>query len=206
MRRKAIQFDTRKAIQAAWDMIWVHKLAQRAKDEKEFKKTGHERYRTGDTYYTTAADVENQVRRFASEQLRGEPWGASGLAFGRDYAGVRMSGRLQGAVRDFLLHNSKITGHNFGRGHISGMRFRPVGQPLAPAEQKTIAKKEERRANPRPKLYHLSRHGRPLCVNRKTHGWRPSKAWMTHDKNHVTCPRCRSHEDFAAVDVSKEIA
>ena len=110
-------------------------------------------------------------------------WGGRG-------AGVRMPGGLQRAVRNWLLSNSRLDRHNFGKGHISGMRFRPQGAPLAPAEIKTMQQKEKDRVRTTPKPVHFRKLGGLLCVVRKPFSHR-SKARCTSDWNRVTCPRCQ---------------
>lgn len=174
-------FDVKAAIVAACDMIWADKQKQLAKGDS---------YRDS-AYYLTAADVEYQVRQFAEETAKGEAWGTHGIAFGRPWGRVRLSGNLQGAVRDYLLYSGKFDSHNFGKSHISGARYRPRGAPLSPAEKTTMEKKtnakpyEERRS-------HFSKggySGRPAC-SKPSRGWRPSKAKTTLDWTKVTCPRC----------------
>lgn len=196
MRRTRTQpFAINDAIPQAWDLLWRSNLEQRKEDEKS-----EHVYRKGSTYYLTASDVENQVRQFAQDQANGKPWGTSGRAWGRGYGlSVRLSGgqRLQSKVRDWLLNEvrlGRLASHNFGRGHISGMRFRPKGEPLAPAEQRTIEVKEKRKD--KPKRLHLYSDGycsRALCLkNRKRSPWGRgrSSAWCTNDKAKVTCPSC----------------
>lgn len=194
---KRFKFDTRAAIVAAWDALWAERLKARKKEEAADRKIGRGPSRwTARTYYVTAADVEERVRSYAADTVAGEPWGA-----GTYPHRIRLSGNLTSAVRDFLLRGNggKIVGHNFGRGHISGMRFRPAGEPMAPTELKTIAKKEERRANPRPQPRHFGRSygSSPLCVvesrkknGRQIYGWRQSKARTTTQREDITCPRC----------------
>ena len=122
---------------------------------------------------------------------------------------------LQHEVRDYLLHNRGITGHNFSRGHISGMRFRPRGEPLSPAEQKTFKaqqEKEEKRARGEPTYTrHASsgQYGLALCVKAqrdkkiaaakaagRSAPWfgsnHRSRVWTTDKLEEVTCPRCRN--------------
>jgi hypothetical protein len=192
--RKSQPFDLAKAIPQAWAFLWADNLRQRAEDEKKSHV-----YRPGNTYFLTASDVENQVRQFAQDQHNGKKWGDGGRAYGRAYTFVRITGagNLQALVRSWLLREvrmGRLSSHNFGRGHISGMRFRPYGEPLAESEVKTIKVKEARADKPR--IQHSTRRygGRPLCMEAqmkgKGMGWRPSKAWTTTQWDKVTCPRC----------------
>lgn len=180
-------FDFNKAIPAAFAHLWNLNLQKRAAGDD---------YR-GNTYYLTASDVEEQVRCFAEDQLAGKPWGTT-VSYGRGWHnGLRISGDLNAAVRQWLLRN--CDGHNFGRGHISGMRFRPRGEPVGPIEQATLQKKAEERANPKVKPVHYSyTYGHPHCVlaAAKKRGRRiwgsmhRSRAHTVSDWEHVTCKRC----------------
>lgn len=172
-------FDVRAALPAAWDLLWKDRLARRLAGN-DFR---------GDTYYLTASDLEAQVRRFAREDLDGVPRGSTGPAWGRE-AGVRISGDVSAIVRSWLLSNPRIVGHNFLRGHISGMRFRPYGEPIGPAE-KTIEAKERRLADPKPPPLHFARGDGPLCTfDRCRSRFRRSRTWRTGDASRVTCPAC----------------
>lgn len=179
------KFIVREAIAFAWGYCWANNLLQRGKGN-DFR---------GNTYYLTARDIEQRVRCCAQESLEGVPWGTKDWWPGMS-SSVRMrlpGTELQHVVRQWLLANPKITGHNFGRGHVSGMRFRPVGEPLGPAEQKTIAAKAERKANPRPPRVHYSPAygGRAVCQKpRRGFISRHSRAWTTTDWGKVTCPCC----------------
>lgn len=205
---KRFAFNVSAAIPAAWDFLWAINLKDRAKMEKEhpdgdFGKYGRRWYTR--TFYICAADVVAQVRSFAYETAKGQKWGTNGVR-GPDY-GIRMSGDLEGQVRSWLLR-SKV-GHNFGRGHISGMRFRPHGAPLGPSEKDTLVEKAKPK---KPRPIHFSRDGysgRPLCVavanlGKNNYGWRPSKArcqdgWeagtKSWQKDAVNCPRCLNLKD-----------
>lgn len=183
---KHFAFDMQKAIQTAWDMLWAANLKRRKENAQYKKKTGKRSFDEATTYYLCAADIVRTVRGFAQQTLDGKPWSLDGYAYT-----VRVSGNLQGQVRDWLLHGNRgrIVGHNFGRGHISGMRFRPVGEPMAEAELETIVRKEKQRDKPR--LRHYGR--RPLCTTKQRSPFsRPSRdVWSTLDKDEVTCPRCQ---------------
>lgn len=200
MRRAKTQaFDLPKALRDAWEMIWKEKLVQRAKDEEEAKERGRAGYRDDRTYYTTASDLENQVRQFAHEEARGEKRGSRGIAWGKpsEWPPVKVytrSGSLFNSCRDWLLDEvraRRIDSHNFGRHHISGMRFRPHGAPLSEAEKGTMAKHEDRRKNPRPKPKHFAKnYGNALCVKKPS--WRGSRVWTTKEEAEVTCARCKN--------------
>lgn len=197
--RASLNFDVQRAIPAAWDILWKYNLKERKKDEAYFKKTGKRPYGWARTYYLTATSVERMVKDLASDTFNGRPWRKE-PGYGECY-GVRFSGNLQAMVRHWLLRTmaGQIVGHNFGRGHISGMRFRPVGEPMAETELQTMVQKEERRNNPRPRRRHFSKHygGRALCVvemkkKKGSHYWGRghSQAWTTEDWTEVTCPSC----------------
>ncbi len=188
-------FNTRAAIEAAWTLLWANNLKERAKEEKEhpdgdFGKWGRCWYTR--TFYICAADVTAQVRSFAYETAKGLKWGTNGVR-GPDY-GIRLPGSVDGEVRRWLLATKDH--HNFGRGHISGMRFRPRGEPLGPSEEDTLKKQAQPK---RPAPIHFSRNGysgKPLCVavsnreNNKRPGWKPSKARTRKEWADVTCKRC----------------
>lgn len=184
MKRQA--FDLQKAISEAWTFIW----AERAKTKDH----------RSDVSYITASDIEAQVRTFAIEQRDGKSRGSMGLAFGKPMCWPPMristgSGRdLLGICRDWLLsevHCGRIESHNFGRGHISGMRFRPKGTAITETEKKTMAAKAASQGKPRPMHYREPGKATLFCqAGRKRFGWRPSKAWDTRDKSRVTCARC----------------
>lgn len=189
---KRVAFDLKKAIPAAWDRCWARNVACR--------NSGSD-WR-GSSYYLCARDIEDQVRAFAKDTLEGKPWGTTDISYGYGY-GIRVAGDLQNEVRDWLLHNPNITGHNFGRGHISGMRFRPIGEPLNEAERKTLAAKAERKANPRPAPVHYSTRGyggMAECVAAKRakratafarmYSSGRSRAHTDSDISRVTCKQC----------------
>lgn len=184
-------------ISDAWDWLWADNLKER--------KRGPDSFRYSETFYLTAADVESQVRSFIQEDLEGAERGSRGRGcYG--HTDVRISGLgrggLQGAVRNWLLHNDKLTGHNFGRGHISGMRFRPVGEELSPAEKKTVAKKQKREKQRAEGtiLRHISDDGKALCTrkarkNSKRRGFsrgrHRSNTSFAYKPEDVTCEKCK---------------
>lgn len=184
---KTQPFNIAKAIPAAWKLQWSAK-----------QKMKH--YRGSMAHYLTAGDIENQVRLFAEEQSQRKPWGSSGPAWGRPYTRVRIHcghrERLLDAVRDWLrgeVNAGKLASHNFGRGHISGERYRPAGVSMSETEKKTIARKQA----PRPihfnpvgaasRFHMLCRPPQP----RKGFG-RGSRRFSrcTQKQSEVTCPRC----------------
>lgn len=205
--RKRFAFDTRLAIATAWDVLWASNLKQRKDDVAYEKKVGKRAFNAARTYYICAADVERLVRDFAEDTAHGRPWrttpGYGGVGFGG--SGIRMPGGLSNAVRDWLLRGNggKIVSHNFGRRHISGQRFRPVGEPLAPAEEDTMAKKIKDRDPSRVILRHFAKgySDRLLCVKAKRHSFsrHRSKARRTSKFEEVTCPRCKKLLDVQAV-------
>lgn len=179
--KRTFSFDRRAAIAAAWDFLWADNLRQRAKGDA---------FRNSTTYYLTASDVENQVRQFAADQREGREWGASGRAYGTPctWPVIKFPGDLLGDCRDWLRNNRRLTSHNFGRGHVSGARYRPVGEPLAEAEQATIKEKAER--STRVRVVHLGDNGRCACVKRTSWSKSNYRISMTRDGSKVTCPRC----------------
>lgn len=191
--RKKFSFDINAAIPFAWDVIWASHRKERKKDEAYAKKYGKKPYGWERTYYTTASDVERMVRDLAQDTAEGKPWRTENTCSG--WNTVRISGNLKGKVRSWLLRGNggKIVYHNFGRGHISGARFRPVGEPLAEAEKKTIEFHKKRRAGelpPRP--IHFSQNGL-LCQKARLKGrfsWHRSTARSTKDQEKVTCKQC----------------
>ena len=184
MTRRLLKFDVQAAIPEAWDFLWSDNLARRAKGED---------YR-GSTYHLTAADVENQVRQFAYEAAHGQKRGTR--AWGRPCSLVRISGDLQGRVRSWLqgqVSRGVLVTHNFGRGHISGARFRPKGEPLSPAEEKTFQDKAARKDRPRP--VHLARRSGSGISCRPapkgfSYGRGGAQAMRSTNPERVTCPHC----------------
>lgn len=182
-------FDLTAAIPAAWDLCWKDNLKQRA-EGRDFR---------GNTYHLTAADLVNQVRQFADEQAAGEAWGTRGRAWGRPCSMVRLSGDVQGAVRAWLQgqgHRGILVSHNFGKGHVSGQRYRPAGEPLTEAETATFAAKA--RCRERGPCWHYAKGGygeRPRCLEtstKKRAPWsRSRRPLTTNEPTKVTCARCK---------------
>jgi hypothetical protein len=163
--------------QKAWYSCWLEK--KRFRDKKD--AYGHEM-----GFYITATELAGKVYDLKNGQ---EGWG-----YGR--------GNL-GEARRFLLDQArmgKIQAHNFGRGHVSGMRFRPLGVSLTDAEKKTLEKKK----NPPKKFVHFAEVtkvmldgyellGKKFCAKPKKMGWgRGRVAFVKRTKNiaEVTCPQC----------------
>lgn len=189
MKTKVLAFDVRLACQTAWDALWANNLKLRKKDKNT-------RW-ANRTYYLTAADIENQVRSYAQNQFDGRPWDTKYIACGRPgQYGWRIRGNLQAMVRAWLFGNSQLTSHNFGRGHISGARFRPVGDPIAPSEQETNARHTKQRAEGYQRTLHYAAHmgGTILCQQarraKRSYSSGRSRAWDTRDKAKVTCKQC----------------
>ena len=188
---KRFAFDINKALPAAWATQWKA-ATQRAIRGKQPDGQG----------YVTATDMENQVRRFAEETSKGLTWGEMGPAWGAGFTAVRLSGLGAGGVlgrcRDWLLDEvraGRLEAHNFGRGHISGMRFRAKGAEISDAELKTIARRAERK--PKPRHYARKRQfglsGVLLCrehLPRTTFSRTSHRIIRISDVSKVTCPRC----------------
>lgn len=180
-------FDTQKAIVAAWNHLWKTKRAEIA-NGKDWR---------GQSYYTTAQDMERVVRGFADETLDGKPWGSSDTYYGGFNRARFRGGNLNDMIRRWLLSEARagrIHSHNFGSGTISGMRFRPKDIPLYEAEKKTIAKHAVPYAERAPKPVHFSVHGysgKPFCSKvRSSFSRHRSTARTTDDFAKITCPRC----------------
>jgi hypothetical protein len=189
MKTRTAVVDLSKICPAAWALMW--KYAEKQQEEGA--------YRAQD--YLTATDLEAGVRALAKATLEGKAWDevkSDDVFFGYSY-GIRIStgcrGSLLDACRDWLfaaVNDGRLVSHNFGRGHISGARFRPAGGAvLNETETKTLKAKAARRSTPRPRHYSPT-YGHPLCIPRPKSGhfFRPSKALTVSDWEHVTCPRC----------------
>ena len=172
-------FDFDAAVHLAFENLWAEKLKAR-EEGRDFQ---------GDTYYTTATELERKVRGYAQDVADGEQMGA------RDHYGmtvVRLNFDLKERVRTWLLRHPHLESHNFSKGHISGERFRPVDAPLSPQEQHTMAKKVAAQTNPRPQVKHYG-DSMPECQRERMKGrfrTRRSKAWYVSDKSKVTCKQC----------------
>lgn len=199
MVKKSVQFNAEEEIQKAFEFTWAQKLKDR--------KDGHDY--NGQTYYVTATDLERRVRGAVAEKAEGKKYGHYGLNYSGWQMGIRIhtGSRLNlfELCRSYLLgeaRNGTLDAHNFKRGHISGERFRPHGQPLSEAEQKTFEKKEK------VQLVHIKDPevarwpAKPLCSRalrqaleaKKTNYSRPNHrqtAKFTSEwTGPATCPRC----------------
>ncbi len=206
-------FDIQKAIPAAWKLLWEDNL-QKRRDGRDFR---------GNTHYLTATDVVEQVRSFAQEQAEGKTWGSGGRQWGRAYAQVKIStggvpGGLLRLVREWLQRQARrgvLEEMDFGRGHISGARYRPAGETLTDGEQATLKRKavpwEERTVH----FYHAPEEnasGRAglLCqIGRKRRGhswgWRRQKSRTSDDPAKVTCKQCANILDGTRPDPRKKV-
>lgn len=191
---KTQPFDLAKAIPAAWKLQWKQKQ-EWAADPKMM------RYRSSMTQYLTARDIENQVRAFAEEQAQGKAWGSSGASWCNvQGVRIRLGGRMRllDVVRRWLQREEsagRLASHNFGRGHISGARYRPANLPISDTEKKTMKRKEARRGQVRVvHFYSAAReHGRAmLCRPPKPgyHRFSRNTPRCSKEKSEVTCPRC----------------
>ena len=180
-------------LQKAWDFAWVYYCT--GKDARQ--------------QWLTATDVKCRMRAAAAELIDCVPYGSKGM---NDYASQKfcISTGIPGftlldAVRDFLrrqVSNGDLVAHNFGRGHISGMRYRPSGVLLTNAEKNTVGTKNRRRNGGMPVHFidPEKKHwpSRTLCSRKardKKKGMsfrRPtqSSAHMTVKQDKVTCKRC----------------
>jgi hypothetical protein len=192
--RKTVGIDVEKACREAWDGLWADNLRIREKHkDSPFRLPG--------TYYLTATDLERAIRRHVEAKLRGDTkvnW--KEWRYGT-WSTVRISipgcrGGLMQAVRNWLYDqrcSGKLEEHNFGRGHISGARYRPAGEPIGPAEKETMERHEEERtrdykANPLP----VHAQGM-LCTFTGGFRWRRGGGWRrrtTSKRNEITCKAC----------------
>jgi hypothetical protein len=201
---RAVAFNLAKAISEAWKLQWKQK--EEMNDEK---RADMQYYRAN--LYLTASDLEAQVRLFAEEQIAGEKWGSRGPAWGKGYgSSVRISlGRRQtllDACRDWLLSEQRagrLSSFNFGRGHISGARYRPAGMEISETEQKTLEAKRKRRETPRPVHAKVRQGGSAIvCMQDRMKGrirMSRSKTRSSIDPNEITCPRCQKLIDEGAL-------
>jgi len=196
---KRTPFNLRDTMHQAWDWLWADNLKSRAEHPDH----------AANTYYLTASDLESQVRAFAYDDMQNHPRGWAGRGC---YASVsiRISGlngmSLLNHCREWLLRNPTLDRHNMGKGHTSGMRYRPAGQPLGPSEVKTLAVKQAQKDGTA--IMHFRDttarffSAFPICTaerraaNRaKSHHYvnprgSKSSASTTNDKSKVTCPKC----------------
>lgn len=211
-------FNVEVEIQKAWDWCWKHFCEPTEYRDEIYDKDGMP---TGEfeketrtiqprQSWLSASDIERRVRAAAAEQLEGKEPGT----YGADAWGHRLQiscgpGGLLGAVRDWLstqIARGILTGHNFGRGHCSGMRCRPVSVPLTAAETKTIAQREKRIKGETPVHFsdpEVNRYpGKSLCSRKAretnkaksrgyfSRGYGRSNTRLSSEPAKVTCPRC----------------
>ena len=214
---KRQRFDLDAEIQKAWDWCWNYYCEASEYREEIYDKDG---FPTGKfkkevriiparQSWLTATDLERRVRAAAAEALQGKPYGSIGADVWGE--GVRVSGgngiSLLEAVRNWLSQQAArgvLARHNFGRGHCSRMRYRPVGVPLTEAEQKTAEKKAKpysskpvHFADPAvkswPALSLCSAKAR-ATVRASSFGYsrgsNRSSTRTTKKAEEVTCPRC----------------
>lgn len=216
-------FNLETELQKAWDWCWNYYCEPSEYREEIYDEDGMPtgKYK-GETRtiaprqsWLTATDLERRLRAAAAESLAGESYGSFGAdAWGRGPASVRIStgspGGLLEAVRHWLsgqIRKGKLTGHNFGRGHCSGLRCRPVGLGLTDAEQQTIERREKIRKGEVPIHFRdeasNSWNAKSLCTKAsraaqlaKAKGYRfarhnaRSSTQTTTTPEKVTCPRC----------------
>jgi hypothetical protein len=203
-------FNLSEEIQRAWDWCWAYYCEPTLYHELEYddqglptgKTVGEPQVMNPRQSYLTATDLERRVRAAVAETAYGAEYGSYGPdAWGKGPASIRIStghGSLLDAVRSWLQSNRKLTAHNFGRGHISGARYRPIGHDLTAAEKSSIETSRKRRNGETPLHYrgaYTRGYPRPLCTaDRIKPGYsRPSRssARMTSEAEKVTCPRCK---------------
>ena len=212
-------FNLDREFQKAWDWCWsyycepsVYENEQYNEKTQEWEKTGEKRELEPRQSWLTATDLERRVRASVAEQVNKVPYGSYGAdAWGKGASTLRIStgkrGNLLDACRDWLLsqaRSGKLSAHNFGRGHISGMRFRPVGLDLTEAEKKTVEKKAVpydqkpvHFADPDTRSFRsltLCSKATRETNKKKLRGYfrqpNRSKSRTTTDRSKVTCPRC----------------
>lgn len=202
---KTITVDLKTIIPEVWTGLWKANLATRAK----YIAAGQtDRYWMRGLYYLTASDVEAGVRNYALAMLENDTFNYAEWK-SKPWTSLRIStpgyrGGLNNAVRNWLLsevRRGKLESHNFGRGHISGMRFRPKGEPVGPAEVATMEKKKEAKerdykTNPLPVHGRLTEHSynaTPLCqYEPNRHSWRRNHRSpdSTLQLKAITCAAC----------------
>lgn len=160
--------------------------------------------------YFTASDIEQRIRAAAAEKIDNAEYGSyhqSGYSHRTAFKISGLNGQsLLDHCRSYLLHHPKLKQFNFGRGHISGLRFRSADMPFSDTEQRTMADKAKE------KPIHFAPKRRktvwgsdvqvevtvwtPLCVidrkTKRTSYSRPTRstAKFTTDESKVTCPLC----------------
>jgi hypothetical protein len=183
-------------IQDAIQRLW----AGRIKEREERDAAGRTDFR-GEGGYITATDVEREVREHLQNMLD-QPMSHSLLVPSRSRGRLRITGlnghTLLGLCRDGLFaltRSGKWTCHNHGRGHISGMRFRPADEPLSTAEETSLSLTREEKIR-RKFLHHFARpDGKAVCGagDRKRSPYADRRGWKPKpetDASKVTCKVC----------------
>jgi hypothetical protein len=196
-----MQIDLKQEFSKTWDEMWAANLLSRV-TYGDFR---------GQTYYLTATDIARNTR----ERLEAAFWKAQPKLTAEQWRtqrprkmvikGVGRGGLLD-AARNWLRAQERagrLVSHNFGRGHISGQRYRPAGQPIAPSEQATRERKAKESTRTTPKPVHApvrvgTRGAHPLCTytsakakGRSLFGWRRGRGVRIADSGTpITCPRC----------------
>jgi hypothetical protein len=205
-------FDLDTECRRAWPIAWKELCEPTVYEYDDGEKRTFEPRQS----WLTATDIERRIRAHFAEQADGLEEGKRGLD---DFCmkgtvtistGSRYS--LMDCVRDWLadeVRAGRLTRHNFGRGHISGMRYRPVGMELTDAEKKTLEKADKRAKGETPVHFSNSTSWlrKPLCVadrNVKRAGYRQPKrssARIVSEPAKVTCQRCLKRLAEGAADL-----
>ena len=191
---KTQPFDSEAAIRTAWNWCWAYYCGGTSPRQS----------------WLSATDLERRVRAAAAEQLDGVEVGT----YGPDAWGHRLRIRtgertnLLGVIREWLSDRvaaGTLTGHNFGRGHCSGMRLRPAGMELTASEKRTLTAKAKRAAGDVPvhakdpasrfpalSLCSAAARATNKAKQRGYSGRRSHRTTTrtTDDAAKVTCPRC----------------
>lgn len=180
--------DLHSYMELAWRTCWDTVEKRKAEGDKWFSD------------YVTASDIEACVRWLIDrdqDQLGSDSWwGYQGCCRIRVVGGHR--GDMLGRCRKFmagLLARGVVEAHNFGRGHCSGVRFRPKGTGLNEKEKRTIENKTKEKP-----VHYRREGGKPLCTaNRKptARSYRHRNVFnpkirVTNEAEKVTCPRCKN--------------
>ncbi len=147
--------------------------------------------------WVTATDLHRRVRARAVEMIQGLEFGA----MGQDAWGIplRLTGFDLEDCRRWLLDrvaSGKLRADSpSGKRTTTGLRFRPAGLDLTPAEVETKHKKL--RAAERGTIWHLATdsYGKPACArppkaNSLYFGHRRKPLFCTKDTIRITCRKC----------------
>ena len=203
MKTPTLRIDLRAEIAAAWDRCWKRNLESRLK--------GYDY--GGRSYYLSATDLERDMREEFSKRMNSCRVRVLGLNRRPllDHVRSWLSGRVGAGV---------LEADSRGRGHCSGMRFRPAGAPASPAEKKVDALPKAERDRRR-HVRHLTveprdrtsyRDPRRACYvapkKKKRMSFRPNRrtTYPTPDPANVTCKKCLKilERDFVRVVVFGE--